>query len=149
MCWIGKKEDRKIATEDIKTRKIVDKFNGRIHGYYQDWFEYKLGVEYKIGIVPNSDFLETIIDVGFHSYAWDVEMKSMCGGDIRVKSNRPNSGQTVFTNHRGFDGSHKIAVMECTIPKGTVYWENRVGEIVSEKLILEEEIYIEDDCNFC
>ena len=57
MCWIGKKEDRKIATEDIKTIKIVDKFNGRIHGYYQDWFEYKLGVEYKIGIVPNSDFL--------------------------------------------------------------------------------------------
>jgi hypothetical protein len=152
MCWVGVIDNRKIATEDIKTKKIVDLFQGHYYGYYQEWFEYELGKEYETKIntirVTYDDYVR-VIEAGFHSYAWDIEMKSLCGGDVQVKSNRLNAGQTTFTNRGHHVGDHKIAVMECTIPKGTVYWENRVGEIVSEKLILEEEIYIEDDCNFC
>lgn len=151
MCWIGKAKDRKIATEDIKTKKIVDLFEGRYYGYYQIWFEYGLGKTYTAKISPRewvNDDTKRVIDVGLHSYAWDIEMKSLCGGDIQVRCPRPLGGQTTYTNRHGF-GNGKIAVMECTIPKGTVYWENQVGEIVSEKLIIEEEIYVEDDCNFC
>ena len=152
MCWTGKIEDRKIATEDIKTKKIVDMFKGEYYGYYQEWFEYELGKVYSTSISPMKDGNDCVISVGFHSFAWDIEMKKLYGGDIKVKSNRPLGGETIFINHGkyGFtDKTRKIVVMECTIPKGTVYFEDEVGEIVSEKLILEEEIYIEDDCNFC
>jgi hypothetical protein len=30
------------------------------------------------------------------------------------------------------------AVFECTIPKGTTYYENRAGEIVSEALTIDK-----------
>lgn len=150
MCWVGKVDDKKIATEDIKTRKIVDKFKGNYYGYYQEWFEYEIGKEYKTKITPrDGSKYGIVIEAGFHSYAWDIEMKQLCAGDIKVKSLRHLGGQTVYQNNGKYGGDHKIAVMECTIPKGTAYWENQVGEIVSEKLILEEEIYVEDDCNFC
>lgn len=149
MCWLGDFEDKKIATEDIKTKKILDFFKGEYYGYYQEWFNYKLGKEYVVEISPRKHSIfdkKCVIDAGFHSYAWDFEMTLLCGGDIRVKSHV--GGETTFTNHGGY-GDHKIVVVECTIPKGTVYWENRVGEIVSEKLIIEDEIEIKDDCNFC
>lgn len=150
MCWVGKVDDKKIATEDIKTRKIVDKFKGNYYGYYQEWFEYELGKEYNTKVTPrDGSKYGIVIEAGFHSYAWDIEMKQLCAGDIKVKSLRHLGGQTVYQNNGKYGGDHKIAVMECTIPKGTAYWENQVGEIVSEKLILEEEIYVEDDCNFC
>jgi hypothetical protein len=35
--------------------------------------------------------------------------------------------------------------MECTIPKGTEYYENGSGEIVTSKIIVEEEIQIKDE----
>jgi hypothetical protein len=150
MCWVGKVDDKKIATEDIKTRKIVDKFKGNYYGYYQEWFEYELGNEYSTKVTPrDGSKYGIVIEAGFHSYAWDIEMKQLCAGDIKVRSLRHLGGQTVYQNNGKYGGDHKIAVMECTIPKGTAYWENQVGEIVSEKLILEEEIYVEDDCNFC
>ena len=150
MCWVGKVDDKKIATEDIKTRKIVDKFKGNYYGYYQEWFEYELGKEYSTKVTPrDGSKYGIVIEAGFHSYAWDIEMKQLCAGDIKVRSLRHLGGQTVYQNNGKYGGDHKIAVMECTIPKGTAYWENQVGEIVSEKLILEEEIYVEDDCNFC
>jgi hypothetical protein len=38
MCWLGDFEDKKIATEDIKTKKILDFFKGEYYGYYQEWF---------------------------------------------------------------------------------------------------------------
>ena len=152
MCWVGKLEDKKVATEDIKVKKILDKFMGFYYAYYQEWFEYKLGEVYETTVEPRvHNFIEGayLIDNGFHSYAWDIEMKQLCAGDIKVRSLRHLGGQTIYQNNGRYGGDHKIAVMECTIPKGTVYWENQVGEIVSEKLILEEEIYVEDDCNFC
>ena len=150
MCWVGKVDDKKIATEDIKTRKIVDKFKGSYYGYYQEWFEYEIGKEYNTKVTPrDGSKYGIVIEAGFHSYAWDIEMKQLCAGDIKVRSLRHLGGQTVYQNNGKYGGDHKIAVMECTIPKGTAYWENQVGEIVSEKLIVEEEIYIEDDCNFC
>ena len=150
MCWVGKADDKKITTEDIKTRKIVDKFKGSYYGYYQEWFEYEIGKEYNTKVTPrDGSKYGIVIEAGFHSYAWDIEMKQLCAGDIKVRSLRHLGGQTVYQNNGKYGGDHKIAVMECTIPKGTAYWENQVGEIVSEKLILEEEIYVEDDCNFC
>lgn len=152
MCWCGKLEDKKVATEDIKVKKVVERLKDGYYAYYQEWFEYKLGEVYETTVEPRvHKFIEGVylIDNGFHSYAWDMEMKSQCGGDILVKSTRPNCGQTIFNNFGKYDQSHKVVVMECTIPKGTAYWENATGEIVSEKLIVEEEIYIEDDCNFC
>ena len=68
MCWLGKAEDRKIATEDIKTRKIVDKFKGSYYGYYQEWFEYELGKEYSTKVAPiDRSKYGIVIEAGFHS----------------------------------------------------------------------------------
>jgi len=153
MCWVGEANNRKIAKEDIKTKKIVESIGGCYLAYYQKWFGYELGKTYTAKISPrewvNAD-TKRVIDVGLHSYAWDMEVKRMCGGDIKVKSLGYLGGTTTFINrHSPLSPNYKIVVVECTIPKGTVYWENAVGEIVSENLIIEGEIEIEDDCNFC
>jgi hypothetical protein len=36
----------------------------------------------------------------------------------------------------------QAVVLECIIPKGSVYYENLGGEIVTEKLIIGEEITV-------
>ena len=139
MCWEGKVSDRKIATRDIKTKKIVEFINGSYCAYFRRNFRYELGKTYTAKIKPykqEPSDTHCIIDTGLHSYAWDTKMTRITDGDIVVVCAREcgiRMGRFYFLRNH-------ILVMECTIPKGTVYYENEDGEIVSEKLIINKQI---------
>ena len=148
MCWIGKIEDKKIAQEDIKCKKVLEACNDHYYAYYHEYFEYELGKVYETEIKPEIirlDKWETCrIQEGLHCYNYNIKPKRLCGGTMEIQN---EFGRTTCYPTCAID--FKVVLVECTIPKGAEYWENESGVIVSSKLIVEEEIYIKDDCNFC
>lgn len=142
MCWSTKDKNYAtpiLAEKDIKVYKVLVVMGDSILSPCQD-FEWELGVLYDEGIKVNTagvEVLETRIYDGFHSLKFPPIHKdgSWCIGDKELFN----------------CGTYDI-VFEAIIPKGSVYYENEDGEIVSTALklkgiYLEEEIkriYLED-----
>jgi hypothetical protein len=110
----------KVATNDIEVYKILRVLNESISSPCFSGFNWKLGIQYEANVC----FKDTkrIIHEGFHSlrecpktdkYRWlTIDNK-----DIFIKC----------TNDR---------IFKAVIPKGSTYYENEYGEIVSNKLKL-------------
>ena len=86
------------------------------------------------------------IDEGIHCYNFDrvVVEKSTSESGKRLIAKVPFAtdayGQHYLCTYYGDDLHFEAVLLECIIPKGTTYYENNQGEIVTEKLILGEEI---------
>jgi hypothetical protein len=135
MCWISEKPAiLKIASEDIKVFKIVEKFENNIISVYRG-YEYKIGKLYEteIGLTETSSI--TFIHYGFHSYS------DKCKLDPNGTYFKQPAFRIMFKDIcldefscRGLS-YYKV---DCIIPKGSQYYENDRGEIVSDKIILKE-----------
>ena len=114
MCWnifSEKDKEKRIAESDIICYKVL-KQNYR--SLFED-FKYKFRILYKLDIElkPTEDFK---IYEGFHSYK-DPPIKSyMC---------------SIVDDP---------LCVECTIPKGSTYYINRLGEIVSDSIIINKKL---------
>lgn len=147
MCWIGNKAHRKIAKEDIKCKKIISldfKANFYTPYYRMDDMVYELGKLYScntlsIGAVDKKGNIR--ISRGFHCYGKYV---AVC---------RPNALSEIGTQYdylvhmigkpyQGYwrNSTRKPILVECTIPSGSIYYENEDGEIVSDHLRIDREI---------
>ena len=129
MCWISKKKpERLVAKEDTTVYKIVQVFpDNKIHSYYNE-FIYELGQIYNTEC--NVEYFKQdeddlyLINEGFHSYnynpsiGYDTIKQSVIVGS---KSMEVYSGPGVFG-------------MLCIIPKGTEYYINDYGDIVSTSI---------------
>lgn len=78
-----------------------------------------------------------LISMGFHSYNMNVDVEKV----LDTLDGR-HYYTAVYTLYKGMmlsgyslDG---LRYMECTIPKGTTYYENEKGEIVSRKIRVEK-----------
>ena len=143
MCWEGRITDKKVAEKDITVKKILDSvcpglfIKSRYFAPYYKDFEYEIGKVYETEITP-VEYEDRkgwcSISEGFHSYSMKLKISKSCQGrDVYIIS--PNGRILNF-----LFGISPMAVMECVIPKSTVYWENDLGEIVSEKLIVKKEL---------
>ena len=149
MCWIGD-NIKKIAEEDIKCKKIIDHHipSDTYYAFYHEFFEYELGKVYEQKVTPQvledygDDDEFARINEGFHCYSMDIKMTRTLGGSITVENTKYNT-HTMFPFH--INNNFRTVVVQCTIPKGTEYYENNFGEIVTSKLIVEEEIQIKDE----
>ena len=137
MCWSGIVTNRKVSDGNIKCFKVVRSLNERLYGYYHQNTSYNLGITYiqealilnKI-IITKYNVLTTSrdtisIDKGYHSYSFD------CNVTIGTMHNILNHDTLLVFSKDGifldwFDIKSKI--IECTIPKGTIYYENKKGE---------------------
>jgi hypothetical protein len=130
MCWGGLKENRKIAEHDIKTRKVLmyDSARDRLTAFYHDKFVYELGKLYKqeINEVECNPFI--IIQEGFHSYNYERPI---------TKSLTETTIYSILATYRTHIKTLIPTLVECTIPKGSVYYENDYNEIVSNCLIID------------
>lgn len=154
MCWVGKTEDIHIAKEDIEVRKVLlrERFNNPSFVSPYQFMNYKIGIGYVTKINPfhafqKSDPSRITINEGLHCYS-----PTKC----RFVKHENSQGETSVITVYLYSEIKNLAVqarnticfpdsicrypvlMKAIIPKGTTYYENDSGEIVSEKLIIKE-----------
>lgn len=140
MCWTGKELDRHIATAgDMPVYKVLLINGDELLSPYRDMpyvenMLYTQNIKSKIGC---KDFMgyQIRIEEGLHCYSGSctVKMKNAyTDKDILVDTKRHFR---LYYDSHGLDTDNRImAVFRGVIPKGTVYYENEHGEIVSEGL---------------
>lgn len=148
MCWIGSKFDERIANKDITVYKAVyrvksSKEKAKYLAPFNMWFEYEIGKTYfqpmdgvSIGVYSYE------IHNGLHCFSpemW-VERKFIYGFTVSRYGNKSEKEHS--WDFKIISPKKIPVIMKCTIPQGTKYYQNSVGEIVTEKLIVEK------DCGF-
>ena len=132
MCWKSYKySDKKcrIAETDIKTFKILRLEKHTLCAYYQN-YDYTIG---KLNSVNSLELIGNKIFEGFHSYDLNNDCLSALEGIV------VQGKEGVFLDY--YSRADHIVKVECIIPKGSEYYENSLGEIVSNKLIVDKIIF--------
>ena len=155
MCWIGNKTDKKKARRDIKTYKVLNvyKLDENVLMSPRQQFQYTIGQTYNARIHQesiNRPVLGKIrFEYGIHCYSENCTFKRFGGDPNDPKTKRYCSIATRLTHYQKDyetgavhtylkDSYYYPAVFECTIPKGTTYYENEAGEIVTEALTIDK-----------
>lgn len=140
MCWTShnyKHPVKIIADEDIKVFKIV---NRNLTSVYED-FQYEIEREYKlmepIVLEIGSTAGMWLINKGFHSYCFET-VKIYVDYYSNIFSHETIQEISIYTkfgrNDKFVGDIGKYIIAECIIPKGSTYYINEFGEIVSDKI---------------
>lgn len=112
-------------------------------------FEYEIGKEYTAKINPIQTIDTWRINKGIHSY--DVSkilhikintFKTEPKFTVEVRVYDDNENDNSFYSAYEETQTKVPILMKCHIPAGTTYYVNKIGEVVSEKLVIDEEIEI-------
>jgi hypothetical protein len=143
MSKLVEKVEKQIAQEDIKTVKVLRDTGGEFHAYFQR-FKYEFGKLYKTKLhVENLGYVR--IDKGFHSYNdTTVPHVKTDGGyigtctkiDPKTCIQVTNSIGQLLACYTSALPAYNVVLVECTIPKGSEYWVNDDGEVVSNMIII-------------
>ena len=129
MCWIGKNNPQ-IATEDIKVFKIFKYKHGDILSPVMP-MQWKRGELAPHVEIPDSLVYTRIIDEGYHSCRDLKIVPNYFDGKISPFR------EASFSSFRGvliMSKQERFIMLTCIIPKGTKYYKNEYGEIVSETI---------------
>lgn len=150
MCWESSNIPiKKVAEKPIRVFKIGRKDWRKHHvlPYYNpEIMHYEVGRTYNHGreltVQYESDYwmedqLVYTIDAGFHSYN-SVKVKVFKSFPV------PHWFDVVSSMKLGSYDPIVSVYVECLIPKGSVYYENYYGEIVSDKIKIVKLKNIED-----
>ena len=149
MCWetIEKKHTQpKVARKTIKVFKLVAK---NVYGYgYTPYFMdmsdvvYKRGCTYTHGkplvLHDPGAFCGTsyYINEGFHSYNSSKVVLDQHWSYYDVVWSATRDGHKLCPYSIPPSWRPPLYKMQCIIPKGTTYYENQYGEIVSEAIVV-------------
>lgn len=145
MCWSGSNQSRKTAMKNIVCYKILKKDkkeDDKYFSYYYD-FQYKFGELYENSLyfypmrhVRDNESIIMIND-GFHSYDYISIFEK-----IRAFTNTIGFAVFYKTINSGIYYKHNymLSLVECIIPKGSIYYENEYGLLVSDRIIVKKEI---------
>lgn len=136
MCWSTKKPAvLKMAEKDRSVFKVIKQIDERFSSYFKR-FPYEIGKLYETKIGNHKVICGHLcIEEGFHSYSNKCKWEPLY--------------QVIDTVYRVVFGNLSLAIFDssviykpvrvsCIIPKGSLYYENEYGEIVSNKIILKE-----------
>lgn len=143
MCWIGKKEEaiRLEAKKDIEVFKIIYKTEKKKYISYYWGFEYKKNMIEKQDLRISNNFSDSIlIHSGFHSYKSLDMLNVINNRGINVCVRPINGFGRTIDNVSSIYGKDKLIIAKFIIPKGSEYYENQHGEIVSNQIIFKEEV---------
>lgn len=136
MCWKSKeKKTPQIAGEDIFVYKVMlqNPDTGRYKSLYYG-MRYEAGKVYSTCIEPINTYRplypEMKIDKGFHSYSMDRTMATKDKYQIVIYNMENNE---IVDSIFFFDN---LVIAKCIIPKGSKYYKNDLGEIVSDQIII-------------
>lgn len=126
MCWNGYSGQKKVAEKDIDVYKIGRVQDNRFICEFRN-FSYKKGVLNEELILKETRWMGSIsINEGYHSYK-------------RVSFEFNSLSDTIKFIYRGYtlhpyqEGLYDLATF--IIPKGSIYYENINGEIVSSNIL--------------
>ena len=131
MCWTGK-PIKKIAQNNIPIYKVCT------NSFYEDevvsifkGFIYKLNKTYKSNIeaTPINDLGNVLISKAFHSY----------GANTFIKKSIKTGSITIFGHSKKINSQlccKNLVKVLGYVPKGSEYYENIHGEIVSDQICL-------------
>ena len=162
MCWYGTVNDEKVAKRDLRVMKVLYKpikisehINLPID--LKDYFIapyaatfYEIGKRYEQDIMQITtydtfgDADKLVIEKGLHSFSKSVKWKISKLYNIRAFTANTVSVYCVSNmlipafkfNQATISGNFELKLVECIIPKGTKYYRNNKGDIVSEALIV-------------
>ena len=124
MCWNGRSEQKQVAEKDVEVYKIGLGYDNRFIGEFQN-FSYKKGVINKGLVLRETHWMDSIsIEEGDHSYK-RVSTEFISG--------RTRYIYLGYRLHYYPYGIYDLATF--IIPKGSIYYENICGEIVSSNII--------------
>lgn len=134
MCWVSTTAERKIAKEDLFVFKIlIDTCHKRPNTLVSPVYRclYHIGENYcnqdplKVRINQYAD--KYIINEGIHSYTTDCYVVKQDSGSCIVKN---QAGEVIgkYLHIERYD----YVITSCIIPKGTNYFVNYAGEVVSD-----------------
>ena len=129
MCWIGKC-DIKIAKRDFYVYKLGSVSDKGFKSLYQDFIYEPKEINKKVELNPIPFYKDKsfyVIYEGYHSYKDIVmpysDLRSCCRTIYLGKIKLPHYPYNIY---------HLATFM---IPKGSIYYENIYGEIVSSNII--------------
>jgi hypothetical protein len=154
MCWKGRISWGVRAAEDIRTRKIVSldlKTNNYVPYYCRkSKVVYEVGNTYYASIhtypVKDDCTCDCNIHEGLHSYDWNVPFRKERGKWYKTRIHGWSLVFMDYIDHRSDEHTTPVMV-ECIIPKGTLYYKNHQGEIVSEALKIVKIIDVDEEGN--
>lgn len=144
MCWSSNELNPLISDGNVKVIKVCKIINGKICGYFFQNFQYELGKEYQseIYIFPQNGVKSYYFgSTGLHSYSADkctIGIYTNCLGSYHFQA-RCHALQNCIVHTFG-EATCNCAVFEGYIPKGKTYYINRVGEIISESIVLTKKL---------
>lgn len=130
MCWVGTNDEEltpKIAEDNIPVEKIV--MLGTNFDNEECWYSAYFSKEYELNTTYKTDdmfLFVCVVEKGFHSYK-----------GVRIVINKEIESIYIYSKMNcKLDSWHicSTAIMSCIIPKGSIYYENRHGEIVSNTI---------------
>ena len=151
MCWKSKeKKTSQIAGEDIFVYKVMlqNPDTGRYKSLYYE-MEYEPGKVYStymepIDVGPLCEKCRIMINKGFHSYNADkteiVKGISMNHWSINSKETKDFWLDMIYGFSYLDDEYKELVAVKCIIPKGACYYENELGEMVSDQLMVTDNI---------
>ena len=150
MCWETKtilKPIKHKAYKDIQAKKVLRIcHNGDLSSPFFKMMAWVPETQYTISeglnlinVFPKNVFnIVWRIDEGFHCYSMNNKVGLNKIGSIVVKK-----GSNYVTSM--FNDFSDLKVFEVIIPQGSTYYENEDGEIVSDNIILKNELLFDFD----
>ena len=162
MCWYGTVHDEKVAKRDLRVMKVLYKSikiskHIKLPIDLKDYFIapyaatfYEIGKRYEQDIMQITtydtlgDADKLVIEKGLHSFSKSVKWKirklgniwEFIANNISVDCVRNMLIPAFKFNQTTIPGDFELKLVECIIPKGTKYYRNNRGDIVSEALIV-------------
>lgn len=163
MCWYGTVKDEKVAKRDLRVMKVLYKpikiseriklpidLNDCFIAPYAATF-YEIGKRYEQNIrkiatydtIGDADKL--VIEKGLHSFSksvkWEIGRELYNKGEFLANTVSVYCVRDILIpafkfNQAAIFGYFELKLVECIIPKGTKYYRNNRGDIVSEALIV-------------
>lgn len=132
MCYVGyykQEKECRVAKKAIKCFKVCIIRNNKIYSYDRE-YEYKLNKIYKSGLEISNWNNSIIIGKGLHSYGNFKNIEEII--DAYIEDLEINYNASFSKNNQNI----KIKLIECIIPKNSLYYRNKLAELVSNQIIL-------------
>lgn len=130
MCYKAftkKAQTKQVAEKDIKVYKICVNTDHLVVSYFQKYVYVPLEITHEISITFIEEFGLNYVADGYHSYKsckWYPQL-----------SKYKKLIAVIEDTYKTYDYESPVVIAEFIIPKGTIYYENTNGEIVSNQIM--------------